>query len=135
MTVIAQDHHLTAGAWATCAWRRSSFVAWWKNLMDINSKKKSHSTIKRSINCSVEPRWRYLCKICVGISICLSHSDQAGMSVLGIRILNLRKILSNVSTAYMMLCFSDEGESFYFIQLHTRYFSKSYTNFSKVFVL
>ena len=30
-------------------WRRSSFVAWWKNLMDINPTKKSHCTIKRSI--------------------------------------------------------------------------------------
>ena len=70
-------------------------------------------------------------KICVDISNRLSHGDQAGMSVLGTRIINLRQTRPNVSTAYMMLCFSDEGKYFYFIQLHTRYFSKSYTNFSK----
>ena len=61
----------------------------------------------------------------------MSHGDQAGMSVLGTRIINLRQTRPNVSTAYMMLCFSDEGKYFYFIQLHTRYFSKSYTNLSK----
>ena len=44
------------------------------------------------------------------------------------------KILPSVSTAYKMLCFSGEGKSFNFIQLHTRYFSKSYTNFSEFFV-
>ena len=44
------------------------------------------------------------------------------------------KILPSVSTAYKMLCFSGEGKSFNFIQLHTPSFRKSYTNFSKFFV-
>ena len=46
LTVVAQDDHLTAGAWAAFARHISSFVAWWKNLMDINPTKKSHSTIE-----------------------------------------------------------------------------------------
>ena len=44
------------------------------------------------------------------------------------------KILPSGSTAYKMLCFSGEGKSFNFIQLHTPSFSKSYTIFSKFFV-
>ena len=62
-----------------------------KNLMDINPTKKNHILQLNEVqNCSVEPRWRYLCKIRVGISNRLSHRDQAGMSVLGTRLINLR---------------------------------------------
>ena len=91
MTVIAQDYHLTAGAWAACAWRGLVSLRGEKNLMDINPTKKNHILQLNEVqNCSVEPRWRYLCKIRVGISNRLSHRDQADMSVLGTRLINLR---------------------------------------------
>ena len=91
MTVIAQDYHLTAGAWAACAWRGSSFVAWWKKFDGHKSnKKKSHSTIKRSKKLFSWAQMNTLCKIRVGISNRLSHRDQADMSVLGTRLINLR---------------------------------------------
>ena len=44
------------------------------------------------------------------------------------------KIPPSVLIAYKILCFSGEGKSFYFIQLHARYFSNWFTNFSKFFV-